>query len=155
MKSAEGPPKFSTIASASLSIMLFLCLLMTIAAIFEITVPSSENLAYQYLNRVRQGNLESVKGLAGDNQYCQQGLFDQAKRDFPYIGNAEMRNLSVLAKQSTGSSDTFEYVMINFEYRRPNQTSWNKGELQLNTDHTTLGFRYICIEDNGSWSDYS
>jgi hypothetical protein len=111
-----------------------------------ISFPPTETLAQRYLEAVINEDLEAAASLAGSGKGCGGGasLRDDAWKDIAIYGGTEVRNVRIEVHFNTGSDESLEFAIVEFEYCRPGQSVWHRGEMRLMTDHKTLGFRYLC-----------
>jgi hypothetical protein len=128
------------------AVLCVLCGVLTIPFWSCISFPSSETLARRYLKAVINEDLEAAAGLVGSGEGCGCGasLRDDAWKDIAIYGGTEVRNVRIEVHFNTGSDESLEFAIVEFEYCRPGQSVWHRGEMRLMTDHKTLGFRYLC-----------
>jgi hypothetical protein len=109
-----------------------------------ISYPSSEMLARQYLDAIMRRDLDAAINLAYGSS-CQKYIAEQARRDIEQYGDAEIRSVEISTSPGGGSSETFELVGIQFEYRFSDQsTEWQRGSIGLWSDYNPPGLRHLC-----------
>jgi len=82
--------------------------------------------------------------VGDSNGTCRLALLKSVKRDIEKFGNAEVRKMSIETKYNDGSDGSIEFAMVEFDYRKSGQETWQKGEMYLITDHRVPGFRRTC-----------
>jgi hypothetical protein len=109
-----------------------------------ISYPSTGKLAKRYLNAVKNGDAQAAADLAGSKNGCRQQMYLDARMDIAQFGGAEIRNVNIEVQHGTGSDNQIQFAKVEFEYRRPDRSEWDRGEMRLMTDSDVPGFRYLC-----------
>jgi hypothetical protein len=105
---------------------------------FLVSFPTSETLARWYLGEVITGTNEELQ-----TPYLRCAAY-YVQRDRALYGGSEVRNVLVSSSPGGGSSDTIEFVSIDFEYRRPGASDWQPGFINtVMTDFRPLQTRWL------------
>nr|NIN70179.1 hypothetical protein [Anaerolineae bacterium]NIO00353.1 hypothetical protein [Anaerolineae bacterium]NIQ83129.1 hypothetical protein [Anaerolineae bacterium] len=130
----------------------FCCIAMVFVPIASF--PSTEALATRYLHAVMNGNLEAATALAGPGLSSRAWMREDARRDVARFAGADVRQVVIETAVSSGSDESLEFAVVEFEYREPDQLKWQPGRIHLGTDHASLGPRFI-LENLGYLEDHS
>jgi hypothetical protein len=109
-----------------------------------ISLPLTRTLASHYLRAVLNGNLEAAVALAGSEAVCQRAVWRHAETDIAQFGGAEVRDVTIGILFNTGSDDEIQFAIVECEFRKPDQTEWQHGEVRIMTDYSVPRIRYIC-----------
>jgi hypothetical protein len=131
-----------------------ICAALSAIVFFNLSLPSSESLARQYVTYVVRGDYERIRRLAGKDSYCQEMILKQARKDFPQLAGAAVVKLTIDVVPTSGSSDTVESARAAIEFRRPGEHALRNGHVYLVTNHTLFGLRRVCSELGQLGSEY-
>lgn len=128
-------------AIVSLFMPPFCCIIMIFVPIASF--PSTEALATRYFHAVINDNLEAATVLAGPDVPWQASMRESARRDIARFAGAEVRHVVIETAVSSGSDESLEFAVVEFEYREPGRFEWQPGRIHLETDHNSLCPRFI------------
>jgi hypothetical protein len=119
------------------------CLAASLVNLF-VCFPSTATQSREYLHAVANGNTEAAFALGPPSTWCSGTTLADARRDVERFGGAELRRVAIETHGGTGSDESIEFGIVQFEYRRVGEETWQRGEFGFMTDHPSLGFCYIC-----------
>jgi hypothetical protein len=141
-------------AGGLLALSLIAVLVMLAVLASDSSLPPTNWLARQYLSAVVRRDVSAASRLGVSQLYlpvepvrtCWRGMEEKALREITQFGGVHLRNVQTETFLGTGSSDSYQYARISFDYQEPGETTWRPGQLWVASDKPPVGLRYLCGE---------
>lgn len=113
-------------------------------AVGALSWPPTDWLGRWYLDAVVKQDMSAIERIGGS---CWSDLELAAHGDMKLYSGSEIRQVQTNITPNKGSSDTIEFLSVDFEYRPAGQSGqWRKGSIDFTSNYGTDGsiFRHLC-----------